>query len=156
MKITTGRKISITVSKAFVEELITPVFPEYPEYREEETRPRVRVSCIVYTFAPTLPYCLSIFKELHGRNHGIGLGLTETQSTYNDRAVLLPLRLPDSPNGDENTKRYSHRVTPPVLSNGIKFRRANFVWESFLPLPFTPYPGRILGSILLGMGLWPL
>lgn len=45
MKITTGRKLRITVSKAFVEELITPVFPEYPEYREEETRPRVRVSC---------------------------------------------------------------------------------------------------------------
>ena len=53
MKITTGRKLRITVSKAFVEELITPVFPEYPEYREEETRPRLRVSCIVYRVSCT-------------------------------------------------------------------------------------------------------
>lgn len=81
-----------------MEELITPDFPEYPEYREEETRPRVRVSC-----THLHQHCRSsIFNELRGKNHGIRLGLTETQSTYNDRAVLLPLRLHDSPNGDEN------------------------------------------------------
>ena len=68
MKITTGRKISITVSKAFVEELITPVFPEYPEYREEETRPRVRVSCIVYRVHINLRSRVPFFFVGAGRN----------------------------------------------------------------------------------------
>lgn len=43
MKIRTERKRSITMSKAFLEEWIAPVFSEYPEYREGKTR--VRVTC---------------------------------------------------------------------------------------------------------------
>ena len=53
MKVTTGRKPSMTASKAFVEESITPVFPEYPECREGETRPRMRYRVHICTNSTT-------------------------------------------------------------------------------------------------------